>query len=127
MLKRIFKFLFPDPPKEGLDLKELQKRFDEQMRKETKESLTQWIEQNRKNSFPVIGYEKGSLERAAISYWQKQPYNTDSFSDGGNWVKQAITQYITQLETSSFEGWSEDEEMGYRTACISIKEKLNRL
>ena len=35
-----------------------------------------------------------------------------------------ILQYIHQLESTSFDGWSKDAIAGYKTACISIKYKV---
>jgi len=38
-----------------------------------------------------------------------------------------VLDYIKLLESQSFDGWSEDDEKGYRTACISITEKIKKL
>ena len=38
-----------------------------------------------------------------------------------------LKKYIESLAKESFEGWTEDEEMGYRTACRSVYEKLKEI
>ena len=35
-----------------------------------------------------------------------------------------LLEYIEELESESFEGWSEDAISGYLTACKSIAEKF---
>lgn len=35
-----------------------------------------------------------------------------------------LLQYIEELESESFEGWSDDAINGYLTACKSIAEKF---
>ncbi len=37
---------------------------------------------------------------------------------------ESTLEYISKLESGSFEGWSEESIDGYLTACKSIKEKL---
>ncbi len=41
--------------------------------------------------------------------------------------KKDVYKYISQLESESFEGWSEDSVNGYLTACKSIKEKIKQI
>lgn len=36
-------------------------------------------------------------------------------------LMEQITSYIEKLENQSFEGWTEEEIRGYKTACTSIK------
>lgn len=38
-----------------------------------------------------------------------------------------LFDYIKLLQDQSFEGWSEEEKNGYRTALFSIKEKIIEL
>ncbi len=40
---------------------------------------------------------------------------------------QEVLDYIEKLEHGSFECWSDDAEKGYRTALISIREKIKSL
>ena len=37
-----------------------------------------------------------------------------------------VIEYIKKLMNDSFEGWSEEEVNAYLTACISIKEKIEK-
>lgn len=41
--------------------------------------------------------------------------------------KKDVYKYISQLESETFEGWSEDSINGYLTACKSIKEKIKQI
>jgi len=47
-----------------------------------------------------------------------------TFKEGSKWQIQQYIQFIELLENQSFEGWSEEEIKGYKTACITIKEKF---
>ena len=39
-------------------------------------------------------------------------------------MNKELLEYIEELESESFEGWSEDAISGYLTACKSIAEKF---
>jgi hypothetical protein len=41
-------------------------------------------------------------------------------------MSKEIIDYINKLERGSFEGWSKEEEAGYMTCLISIKEFISK-
>jgi hypothetical protein len=42
-------------------------------------------------------------------------------------MNKELLEYIEELESESFDGWSEDTISGYLTACKSIAEKFIEL
>jgi len=37
-----------------------------------------------------------------------------------------VLEYIEKLKAGSFEGWSEDQENAYLTACVTIEKFIER-
>jgi len=49
----------------------------------------------------------------------------DAYVEGAQAVSKSTHDYIDKLMSESFDGWSDDEIRGYKTALISIRESIN--
>jgi hypothetical protein len=88
------------PKQETLNLDKLESQLDNALAKETKESLSNWLNSKRNNM-------KETLEEAAINCWAEGAWDnrddfTDGFIEGAKWQSERIPSIIEEYNETAF-------------------------